>query len=401
MHYMNIISGKIMNGYLTKSPIELQNKLHLLENLFHGSVEAMAALDRNMSFTMKNKAFIQSFSKIFGIRVRVQMNFLHVLADFPDLRERIVSAYQTALNGQKNQITIENDTLKEEAYYCYEAYFVPLTNTLKDKILGVILNIKNISEYKINQRRRLEQHAILAQAAKKNAIVEMANALAHEINQPLSAINIYSYACLEILKNNPQIEERNLHALSQIVELTQHAGNIVHRMKSFMREGEICLEQADINVLIKHALTFLEHVKKDLKFIVELNLTEILPLIYLDKVKITQVIINLAQNSIEAFQGKDRSLLKISIETVLNDKHIEVNFKDNGPGISADVFNKILNSYFSTKASTGLGLHICRNLIQAHGGKLVIHESTTGAHLCFTLPIKKLSKKFKARIKYE
>ncbi len=373
--------------YLELNNIESHKKLFLFENLFQGSADAMAALDANLYFITMNKAFMDSFSKIFAARVAVNTNLLLVLADFPDLKDQILNAYTKAMLGEKNEVILENNTRKIDAYYCYELFFDPLLDEKKEKEFGVILTIKNISEHRQKQRKRLGQHAIVAHADKKTAIIEMATALAHEINQPLAAINIYSHSCLQNFKKQPNPDEKILYALEQILGLSKHAGDILHRMKNFMRYGELCVEETDLNLLIKNSMLFLEHQKNDLNFNIELNLIEPIPLIYLDKVKITQVILNLAQNSIEAFNKLDPSLLKISIESELRDNFIEINFKDNGPGIPAEVCNKIMQSYFSTKESTGLGLHICRNLIQAHGGKLDILKSTNGAHISFTLPL--------------
>ena len=109
----------------------------------------------------------------------------------------------------------------------------------------------------------------------------------------------------------------------------------------------------------------------------------------LDKVKLIQVILKLSQNSIEAIKDYKESNLKIMVSTNFINDYIEVDFRDNGPGIPKELIGKIIKSYFTTKAhGTGLGLGICRTIIEAHGGKLIIKEPEygNGAWIQFMLP---------------
>jgi two-component system sensor kinase FixL len=122
-----------------------------------------------------------------------------------------------------------------------------------------------------------------------------------------------------------------------------------------------------------------------------LNFTKTIPLILLDKVQIMQVILNLVRNSIEALQLSITLNPCIMIETEVNDEYVLVHCRDNGPGIAEEFKNKILNTYFTSKSyGTGLGLIICRSLIEAHGGELCfIDIPDQGAWFQIKLPKKR------------
>lgn len=393
----NLILAKISDitheKQLELGMIECKKHFLFLEFFFQNSTDALAILDHKFCFMMMNKAFIQSFSTIFAMKIAKGMNFKMIIADFTELKNKLLNACDKAFLGKKTFAYIENISDKDEVYYYYKVYFDPVYNPKNKITFEVFLRIQDLTEEKITQKKLLKQHALLAQATQINAAREMAAALAHEINQPLAAINIYSHGCLQVFSDESIQHSRLLSGLEQISILSVHAGEILHRMKNFLCDGELCLEKTDINNLIKHALTLLEYQKNEFKLDFSLVLNDVLPLIFVDRLKIIQVILNLVQNSVEALHD-NMSEPKITILTsLINNQIIEVNFQDNGPGIPQEIADKIMTSYYTTKPrGTGLGLAICRKLIEAHGGKLVLKEADVGAWFCFSLPIKQMVK---------
>lgn len=358
--------------------------LIILETLFNTIAAPVAVLDTYLNVIKLNSAFVKKFVKIFSFHVKPGMNFRSILSSFPELQEKILSACKDAMACERTKVTIENNC-EQENYYCYDLKFSCIDDQGKN-LYGIACVIYDATEDRINQRRLSKQQAILANAARINAIGEMASALAHEINQPLAAINIYSHSCLEQFKSNV-ISDKLLNGLEQIRQLSLHAGEILHRMKNFIREGELYTEKTDVNLLIKQAIAFLDHQKTELKFMVHYCFDNNIPHLALDKIKIIQVILNLTQNSIEASQHSKNHYLVITIGTKMAGGMVEIHFKDNGPGIPLEIADKITNSYFTTKTrGAGLGLAICRTLIEAHGGKLFIKQSNRGAWIVFTLP---------------
>jgi C4-dicarboxylate-specific signal transduction histidine kinase len=246
----------------------------------------------------------------------------------------------------------------------------------------LIFRVRNVT----NSQLKHKQQSAIAISSRISAVGEMVSALAHEINQPLAAINAYSRGCLHILKShpNPQLSL----PLEKIAAQAELAGDIIHNMKSFMREGSIYLEETDINQLINDTITILHYELLDSKFKINVRLVDKLPKLMTNKIHIMQVILNLARNSIEALESIQEADPHILIQTnVLND-FVHIHIKDNGPGIAKEFKNLILNTYFTTKnKGTGIGLGICRKLIEEHGGKLSFQEhEERGAWFTFTLP---------------
>lgn len=260
--------------------------------------------------------------------------------------------------------------------------------------LEVITTYRQLESLCLQQEKELLclthqlQQATPSKAAKLNVTGELISALAHEINQPLTAILLHGQSCLlEMKKESKENHYQFTQALEQIVLQASHAGEIIHRMKNFMHEGTLYLEETDIHSLLHESLAVFEILYPNLKF--NFKLCENLPMIKADKIKIMQVISNLIRNSIEAIQDQQLSHLEISMETICIHNEIVFHCRDNGPGIPKNHMSKILNSYFTTKPrGTGLGLAICRSLIEAHGGKFIVQDhDEIGAWLTFTLPI--------------
>ena len=179
--------------------------------------------------------------------------------------------------------------------------------------------------------------------------------------------------------------------LEQIALQGEHAGAIIHSIKNLMREGNLYPEETDVNELIKETLSILNYEVLDTQLKITLNLMDDLPHIMTNKTQIMQVISNLSRNSIEALHNASEINPELRIETSVSEGHIHVHVRDNGPGIPYELKSKILNTYFTTKlGGTGLGLGICRTLIEEHCGKLIVQEhEEQGAWFMFTLPIKR------------
>lgn len=373
---------------------ELEKSLILLENLFQNTTDAMAILDHHLNLKKINLPFIEAFAIIFSIKITEGMNLYHLLSDFPDIQKNIVDACNNASAGEARAIILENDTDNAETYYYYEIIIVKkIFDNTSQPTNGLTILIHNKTAYQTHQKNLTKLQIALNSATRLHTIGEMAAALAHEINQPLAAINIYSHSCLEYANKGLQQHDKLVKGLEQIALLSEHAGETLHHMKNFIRQGELTTEKISLNRIIQQAVNYLDYQKNELKFSIKLCLDEKIPELNLDKIKIIQVILNLIQNSIEAMAQDKKHLLVIRIISQKEEDHIKVIFRDNGPGIPEILADKILKSYFTTKPhGTGLGLPICKTLIEAHGGKLIIHYGEPeGAFIYFTLPLDSIS----------
>lgn len=253
----------------------------------------------------------------------------------------------------------------------------------------------------LHQLRRKEQHRFEAEAQslkhqsdlahvdRLNIMGEMASGLAHELNQPLSAISTYCQAGLRIIDASSEKPEKLVHALKQASLQAQRAGKIVHRMRQFGSKGKARRTTMDINDVILNAIGFVDPVLTLQGISRRLELTKNLPLIIADNIQIEQVVINLLQNAVEAIATANTSSPTLIISSRHIENHIEITVHDNGPGVERSMLNTIFDAFYSSKTEgMGLGLAISRSIIEAHGGQLRVESQPgSGTAFYFTLPL--------------
>lgn len=366
--------------------LQIEKLFKLTDLLFQHSSDAMVALDNKLYITVLNQPFIELFSMIFATKIEVGMNLRGALTDdLPELKLKILNACKDALQGKKNYVMIESHRNKNEIDYCYEICINSLhahINTKKE----IFLQIKNLTVYKQQEKQYIKQAAI-AESKQTNALNEIISALVHEINQPLTAINLYTRSCLNLL-GQKKINDVLLMPLEQIARQGEHVGAIIHNLRDLIPRESSYHEETNINVLVKETISILSYEILNSKLKITLCLADNLPLIMANKTHIMQIISNLARNSIEALQGARVTNPELWIETIQVNHYIQVHVRDNGPGIPHALKNKIRNTYFTTKpGGTGLGLRICQMLIEEHDGQLILQNHELGAWFIFTLPI--------------
>jgi signal transduction histidine kinase len=251
------------------------------------------------------------------------------------------------------------------------------------------------------QLRRKEQHRMEAEAQalqhqsdlahvdRLNIMGEMASGLAHELNQPLSAISTYCQAGLRIIEAPDGKPEKLVHALEQASQQAQRAGKIVHRMRRFGTKSKTHHKTTDINSVILNATGFVEPELEKQGISQRLELAGNLPAITADSIQTEQVIINLLHNAIEAMSAAGTRTPVVTLSSHRTDDYIEVAVHDNGPGIDETRMNTIFDAFYSTKTEgMGLGLAISRSIIEAHGGHLRAESQPgAGSTFYFTLPL--------------
>ncbi len=257
-----------------------------------------------------------------------------------------------------------------------------------DRLLGTT---QDISERKYKENLDKEHLDQLAHVTRLSLMGEMASGLAHEVNQPLTAISTYAQVSLNLLKK----ESPDLIKLGEVAVKTKdqalRAGQIIHRMKRFGTSKSQQRSTADINELINQCVSLCADFIKQNSIVVKLELPDNLPVVHIDHIQIEQVLINLIRNGIDAILGAtDRQHGEITIQSQLTlENKIQVSVKDNGPGIEEDQQSKVLMPFHTTKEDgMGMGLSISRSLIEAHNGTLSFNsEFGKGCTFYFILPI--------------
>jgi two-component system sensor kinase FixL len=245
----------------------------------------------------------------------------------------------------------------------------------------------------ISVRRQTEEktHRLqerLMHVSRLTTVGEMADGIAHELNQPLTAVANYAQACDRLLgRPDPDIEE-SPGALKQIAAQAVRAGDIIRRLRGLTRNDVMKREPTDINVLIGELTDLVQTDAKAHDVQYRLELTADLPQVDVDRAQVQQVILNLVRNALEALADAPGGRREVAARTALaHDGGVEISICDNGPGVSPAIAVRLFDPFCTSKAAgTGLGLAISRTIIGSHCGTLDYHPSApTGA--CFVVRI--------------
>ena len=247
----------------------------------------------------------------------------------------------------------------------------------------------------ITLRRQAEEAARQSEArlnhfARLSTMGEMAAGLAHEINQPLTAIATFSQAATRMLSRPEGIEREDLsEALDQITAQALRAGEVICRLRAFVKNREVRHERADCRRVVEDSRLLLEADARSNNVQLRLRVADSLPPITADPVQLQQVLINLVRNAIDASVDVPSAHREVILSANLDgDGMVEVAVADHGHGLSTEAAERLFHPFFTTKpGGTGLGLVISSSIIRAHNGRLA-YRSTPGGGCTFffTLP---------------
>jgi two-component system sensor kinase FixL len=249
--------------------------------------------------------------------------------------------------------------------------------------------IRDLTEYQQTQARLHELQAELVHVSRLTAMGEMASALAHELNQPLSAISNYMKGSRRLLAgstdpNTVKIES----AMERAAEQALRAGQIIRRLRDFVARGESEKRVESLAKLIEEAGALGLTGAREQGVVLRFNLDPAHDLVLVDRVQIQQVLVNLFRNALEAMANSDKKELSAGNARVADDM-VEVTVSDTGSGLPEQVKAKLFQTFFTTKETgMGVGLSISRSIIEAHGGRMWADtNSAGGATFRFTLPL--------------
>ena len=310
----------------------------------------------------------------------------------PDDQLSVEEVLQAYLDGKSEVYAVEYRLrCKDDSYKWIFARGLAVDFTEESRPLRMIGTHTDISKRKFQEQQDKEHLAQLAHVTRLGLMGEMASGLAHEVNQPLTAIANYAQASLNLMKK----ENPDLVKLAEVAAKTKEqalrAGKIIHGMKEFCKSNSQQRLTTDINELINDCVNLCNDQLKQNGVSVTLKLENKLPSIHVDHIQIEQVLINLIRNGMDAIVNMpEKKPGEITIQSYLTPNHeIQVRVKDNGPGIEEQEQLKILTPFHTTKAEgMGMGLSISRSLIEAHKGTLHFNSQFgKGSTFYFTLPI--------------
>ena len=247
--------------------------------------------------------------------------------------------------------------------------------------------VRDLTERQAQERRMQELQAELVHVSRLTAMGEMASSLAHELNQPLSAIASYMKGSVTVLADpSPDLDVLR-GALDRAGDQALRAGDIIKRLREFVAKGETEHALEDPATIMEEASALALVGVKDQDIRVELALARDVGRVIVDKIQIQQVALNLIRNAIDAMADSPRRLLEIRVQA--DGSHgVRVSVTDSGPGLSSEVRSRLFTPFVTTKSNgLGVGLSICRTIIEAHGGRIWADDNPGGgAIFSFTLP---------------
>ena len=256
-------------------------------------------------------------------------------------------------------------------------------------MIGASKTARDVTERKRSEQRLLGMQNELAHVGRLSAMGQMSAAIAHELNQPLTAVANYAKAAQRLLQNE-RLEPRQLQsareAMEKAVAQTLRAGTIIRYLRDFVekRESRKCPE--DLNQVTREAVSLgmVGHSHSNVKLTLALDPT--LPKVPVDKVQIQQVLLNLVRNAMEAMAEVETRELTIS--SGIGDGGVCITVQDSGPGFAPHIAARLFQPFVTTKPDgMGIGLKICQSIIESHGGTIAARQGGTGAAFVIHLPL--------------
>ena len=249
--------------------------------------------------------------------------------------------------------------------------------------------IRDLTERQESAARLEQAQGELARLARLNELGEMASTLAHELNQPLSAIANYVQGCLRLLSQPiaPQVDMLR-DALQETAKQSLRAGEIIRHLREFTTRGDTDKTPEDVKKLVEEAGALALVGSRERNIRSEIIFASDHDSVLVDRVQIQQVLMNLMRNAMEAMKDSPRRELTVRTSR-RNEDQLEIEVADTGPGIAEDIAARLFQPFVTSKAGgMGIGLSISRRIIQSHGGDLTYRRNEAGgATFSFTLPV--------------
>ena len=249
--------------------------------------------------------------------------------------------------------------------------------------------IRDLTERQRTETRLQELQSELVHMSRFTALGEMASTLAHEINQPLTAIASYLKGCRRLLQRMEGPEVPMLaDAVGQAADQALRAGQIIRHLREFVARGEGERHIEGLPKLVEEASALALVGAKERGVHVTFALDPEAPLVLADRIQVQQVLLNLIRNAIEAMQDASRRELRVTTRALPGEGLVEIAVADTGPGLAPEVAERLFQPFVTTKAhGMGVGLSICRTIVEAHGGK-ILAESRKGQGTCFRFTLR-------------
>jgi PAS domain S-box-containing protein len=341
-------------------------------------------VDREQRYRFNNLAYAKWFGipqdSLPGAPIR------NVLGDHA--YEAVRGYVEKALAGEEVQFETEMSTQGDHGRHILARY-VPNVDG-NGRVLGFYALVQDVTEQKRVDLEIQRQREQLAHVSRVATLGELTASLAHEIHQPLAAIMSNAQAALRFLdRRNPDLSEvRDI--LADIVQDDRRAEEVIRRLRRFLRRDKPELTPLELNELIQEVMTLLKREALLRGVAIDMELGAQLPRVVGDRIQLQQVVLNLVLNAVDAMADLAPESRKVMVRTEReNDREARVAVRDCGTGLDEQSLHRIFEPFYTTKPEgLGMGLAICRSIVEAHGGRLrAANNPDRGATFIFTIPV--------------
>ncbi len=306
-------------------------------------------------------------------------------------RDTVFSAFQKIITGEIEPLKkYENEILTKDGEVRYIDWNNSVETDTKGVIIGTLSSGQDITERKRAEEDSQRYHQDMAHVMRLSTMGEMATGMAHELNQPLTALVSYCGTAASLVNSLPSPPPLLGKVIERATEQAHRASNIIRQLREFVRKENNSKEAFDMDQAIQGVIMFLKWEAQQAGVQIEHLPGCQSRNVMANKIQIEQVLINLVRNSLEAIEHEHISGGRIVIQTgLLPNAMIKVTVTDNGPGIDADMADRIFDQFQTSKESgMGIGLSLSRSIIELHGGKLWADKThQNGALFSFELPV--------------
>jgi PAS domain S-box-containing protein len=357
---------------------------YLARQVFESSPDRISIVGRDYRYQRVNPAY----ERIYGMPMEAFIG-KHV-ADFlgADGFERTAKAYyERCFAGEEVNYAAWFDLSLGQCYLAVT--YTPLRSD-SERVEAVLTIGRDLTEHVLASEALREAQIALAHANRVATMGQLTASIAHEVNQPLAAVIANAEACLSWLNRETPDLKAARRSIEWIIDDGNRASEVIRRVRSLANKTSVEKVALDINDVAREVIALLQRELASHQVALRTELALTLPMILGDRVQLQQVIINLAMNGMEAMQSATDRPRELVIRSRLDEaQHVLVSVTDYGLGIPAENADRLFDAFFTTKSSgMGMGLSICRSIIEAHDGLLWATANVPhGATFQFTLPI--------------
>jgi PAS domain S-box-containing protein len=366
--------------------VQAENALRKSEELYRTVTTISPVGIFRTDFEGENVYVNQCWSEITGLPADCATQMAWHQGVHPEDKERVLSEWKQRPRHEGLFKTEYRFVRNDGSVVWVLGQTMPVKNA--DGTVGnYVGTITDITKLREAEERARQRQAELAHFLRLTTMGEMASSLAHELNQPLAAVVNYIGGCLTHLRQFT-IPQQIIDGLEHAARQAEYAGAVIHRLKDFLHKGNLSKVKIDVNDIVEDAVMLMKMEAKSAETDLEVNLSENLPQIHVDKTQIEQVIFNLMHNAIDAMERAVVAKRQIQISTMKCEHGgVEVVVSDTGPGIATEILTQIFEPFFTTRdEGMGMGLSISRSIAEAHGGRILVDTNQqrpgTSFHLC-------------------